>query len=150
LYTQVQQFQYGTYYRSIGLREFETPRFIDNRHVKMDRFSALYTSSLYPQEIFLVIISVGGRVVPGTKVWPAGLCQSKIAITLLNRTHDFPAYSTEPETTAPPRGPFIPTLRIIYTLRLLQFWTIINTLCGTTINYTYRLGRKIYQRNKFF
>jgi hypothetical protein len=38
-----------------GFQEVETPRFQDNRHMKMLRLSALRT-----QEIFLVIISVRG------------------------------------------------------------------------------------------
>jgi len=59
-YIQVEQFHYGTHYRPINLQEFEDPIFLDNRHVKMGRFSGLHTGSLYTQEIFLVIISVGG------------------------------------------------------------------------------------------
>jgi hypothetical protein len=40
------------------VQEFEATRFQDNRHMKVVRLSAVSTGHLYPQELFLAVISV--------------------------------------------------------------------------------------------
>jgi hypothetical protein len=69
------------HYRPWGFQEVEAPRFQDNQHMKVARLSALRTGCLYPQEIFLVLISVRGWVNPRAIMGPEGLCQWKIPMT---------------------------------------------------------------------
>ena len=64
-----------------GSKRSEAPRFQDSQHMKVVRLSTISTSHLYPQEIFLVLISVRGWVDPQAIVWREGLCQWKVMMT---------------------------------------------------------------------
>jgi hypothetical protein len=46
--------------QALRITEVEASRFQDNRHMKVVRLSALSTGRLYPQKIFLVLISARG------------------------------------------------------------------------------------------
>jgi len=46
--------------QALRVPEVEASRFQDNKHMKVVSLSALRTGRLYPQEIFLVLVSVRG------------------------------------------------------------------------------------------
>jgi hypothetical protein len=69
-----------SHYRPWGFQEVDAPRF-DNRHMKVARLSALRSGRLYPQEIFLVLISVRGWVDLRAIVRLEGLCEWKDPVT---------------------------------------------------------------------
>jgi hypothetical protein len=69
-------------YRPWGLQENKDPRSKENRHMKVVRLSAQRTGCLYPQEIFLVLISIRGCVnTPKATLRPEGLSEWNTPIT---------------------------------------------------------------------
>ena len=82
-----------------SFQEAEAPRIQENRHIKMASLCGLLTGRLYPQEKFLVLISVRGWVGP----WDIGQ-QEKSSDAIGNQKRDLPACSAGTQSTVPPRA----------------------------------------------
>jgi hypothetical protein len=90
--------------RPLGLQEVEAHRFLNNRHMKVVKLSALRTGRLYPP----------GKI-PGTHFCqrlsrPQGHSATETIMSMKNssdiignRTRDVPVCSAVPQPTAPPR-----------------------------------------------
>ena len=85
---------------SWGFPKVESLKFQDDRKTKMLRLSAPHNVRLYPQEIFLVLISARGWVNPGMI-----MSMKNSFDTNGNRTRDLPTYNVVPEPIVPPRVP---------------------------------------------
>jgi hypothetical protein len=98
-------------YRPLGGQEVEAPRFLDNRHIKVVRLSALHTGRLYPP----------GNI-PGTdfryrlsrpqdhSAAERIMSMKSTSDIIGNRTRDLPVCSAVPQQTAPPRVPCVQTI----------------------------------------
>jgi hypothetical protein len=64
-----------------GSRRLRLQEFLDIRHLKVVRLSALGTGCFFPHERFLVLISVRGWVDPWVIVRPQGLSYWKLPVT---------------------------------------------------------------------
>ena len=72
--------------------------------MKVVRLSSLNTGRLYPQEIFVVLIPVRGRIDPRAIVRPEWLCQWQIT-TSPSEIEPATIRLAVPQPTAPPRAP---------------------------------------------
>jgi hypothetical protein len=100
------------------------------------RLSALLSGHLYPQEIHLVLISVGGWVDPRAIVWPEGLRHQKIPMTpsgIEPATCRFVALCLNHYTTARP---------VYFGWKLLMLQTVFN------ITLSWRLRSNDTMRHK--
>jgi hypothetical protein len=90
----------------LGSSRLRLPEFLDNWQMKVVRFSALCTGCLYyPQERYLLFISVRGWGDSRTIVRSEQVSQQKSQQPIGNQTCDFPSCSTVPHPTTSPCAP---------------------------------------------
>jgi len=94
-----------------GFQEVEAPRFQDKRHRMVVRLSALRTSRLYLQEIFLVLICVKKLNQPQGHSAAGRIMWTKNSTDIGDRARDLPACSAVPQPTAPPPSQYTDSLR---------------------------------------
>jgi hypothetical protein len=97
-----------------GFQGVEATEFLDSRNRKVVRLSALCTGLLYPEEGFVVLISVRCWVDPRATMRPEGLSHWNIPVTPSGiDPAAFSACSAVRQPTAPQRTPFYMHIRTL-------------------------------------
>jgi hypothetical protein len=98
--------------RPLGFQEVEAHRFLDNRHMKVVRLSALRTGRLYPPGNTPCIHVCSRLSRPqGHSATERIMSMKNSNDTIGNRTRDLPACRAVPQPTAPPAVELIKLLR---------------------------------------
>jgi hypothetical protein len=92
------------YYSSRGFQEVETPRFRNNRHMKVVRLSALSTGLLYHTGNIAGTHFCHMLSRPQCLSAAERIMSIKNSDTISKRTRNLPAYSAVPQPNAPPRA----------------------------------------------